>query len=63
MNNTNPPTHIVYNTGDEIWVTYEGSMPTVIKVKTHDGIVWEVGQSWPWDVSPVAGGGCQGSSA
>lgn len=35
------PAHIVYNTGDEIWVTYEGAIPTVIKVKTHDGIVWE----------------------
>jgi hypothetical protein len=59
MNNTNPPTHIVYNTGDEIWVTYQGNKPVVIKVKTHDGIVWEVGMTSPGDFGPLDGGGGQ----
>lgn len=41
MNNeSNRPTHIIYNTGDEIWVSYEGETAIVTKIKTHDGVVW-----------------------
>lgn len=41
MTSAEPSMHIIYNTGDEIWMSYQGNKPIVIKVKTHDGIVWE----------------------
>jgi hypothetical protein len=56
-NNSNRPTHIIYNTGDEIWLTYQGEETIVVKIKTHDGIEWEIGQPSLWDNTPIAGGG------
>lgn len=56
MKDSNRPTHIVYNTGDEIWVTYNGDTPRVTRIKTHDGIVWDDGTSLE-GVSPSGGGG------
>lgn len=50
------PTHIVYNTGDEIWVTYNGDKPRVTRIRTHDGIVWDDGSS-PEGGSLLDGGG------
>jgi len=30
----------VYNTGDKIWLSKRHDKQTVVKIVTHDGIVW-----------------------
>lgn len=33
--------HLVYNTGDQIWLTYVDGKQKVVKIITHDGLHWD----------------------
>lgn len=35
----------VYNTGDKIWVSKRYGRDTTVKLVTHDGMVWEEGDT------------------
>jgi len=44
-------THIVYNTGDQIWFIKIGDKTLVTRIITHDGITWLLGDkalSYPY---------------
>lgn len=37
--------HIIYNTGDQIWLTYVDGHQKVVRVIAHDGVYWESGMT------------------
>lgn len=34
--------YIIYNTGDEIWFSSFNNKYIPVKIKTHDGLYWEI---------------------
>lgn len=51
--------HIVYNTGDQIWIIYLHNKPVVSRIITHDGVYWDSGMTSLGRVNASGGGGAE----